>query len=164
MEAYPYQRQTNELVGDTMHCIKDDRGFALISILLIGFISMVLISTLFYTLVGHTKMSGKDKRYLAELEVAKGASHYIMAEMRNDNLTCNNSDCSSGNNQIDIDNNVCTALAKQNCDGITATLLSRTEFREDPNADLEFVYSARVTSTSAPNPEKAEVEFIYRVW
>lgn len=143
----------------------DERGFALLSVILIGMISMTLVSMLYFVLVSHTQMSGKDKRYLTELESAKGASQYIMAALRDTSLTCNAGGNCSVNDSIDLHGSICNALGRTNaCTGLTATYLSETtEIQGAGLPDITAV-AVRVSSTGVNNRERAIVEFVYKLY
>lgn len=146
----------------------DDKGFALLTVVFIGAISMMLLSMVFVVLTMSTDVSGMDKRYLTELESAKGASEFIMASLRNASLTCgaNNAECAADtnppNNSINLPNPICTPLGKANCAGLTATFLSQASFT---SADSTVtVVAVQVTSAATSSPEQAIVEFVYKTF
>lgn len=143
-----------------MKSLRNELGFALLSVFLIGLICLTLISIVFYTMNTHTHMSGQNKRYLAELESAKGVSEFIMASLRNDNLTCedDNPICSAGDS-IDLHGGVCTALGKTNCANISAKYLSKIT----DSAGAEII-AVEVISSRAAGSEKAVIEFVYKVF
>ncbi|SHO45725.1 hypothetical protein [Desulfopila aestuarii] len=143
----------------------NESGFALLAVLIIGMISMVLVSTLFFVLLMHTQMSGKDKRYLNELETAKGTSEFIMASLRDASLTCNSGNPCTANDTIDLHGSICNAMGRtMACTGLSATYLSSTlETGVAGNPDVRAV-AVRVTSTALNTPERAVVEFVYKVW
>lgn len=142
-----------------MKITSNENGFAMLSVFLIGVISMTLISIVFYVLNTHTNMSGQDKRYQTELEAAKGASEYIMAALRDASLTCNNNSPCTTDDSIDIHGAVCTAVGKPACADISATYLS-----EVTDSTGATVVAVEVTSTRTNGTEKAIVEFVYKVF
>lgn len=147
-----------------MNNARNDKGFALLTVLLISLISMVLVSTLFFVLNAHTTMSGKDKRYLTELEVAKGASQFIMAALRDDSLTCNTGGTCSPDDPIDLHGAICDAMGRTlACNGLSARIISKTPFSQT-GQPVGTLYAVEFISQSTSTPEKAEIEFIYKVY
>ena len=141
----------------------DENGFALLTVFLIGTISLALVSLVFVLLTMSTRMSGQDKRYLTELEAAKGASEFIMASLRDVSLTCNsNATCTAGNS-IDLHGSVCTAMGKPGCNGLSATYLSESS-QTAGGVPTITVVAVEVTSTRANGPEKAIVQFVYKIY
>lgn len=147
----------------------NEKGFALLTVVLIGGISMALLSMVFTVLTMSTTMSGMGKRYLTELESARGASEFVMASLRNASLRCidntnNQTACTSAANQgIFLPNVICTSLGKANCAGLTATLLSEASFTPE-NSSTVTVYAVGVSSTAANAQETATVEFVYKTF
>lgn len=154
-----YISVANQWVGK-VNVKLNEKGYALLTVFLISLISMVLISIMFYALTNHTRMSGQNKSYLTELEAAKGVSEYIMASLRNDSLTCNSNGNCNANDSIDILGGVCTALGKANCNGISATYLSRI----NETSSGATIIAVQVTSSQANGSAKAIVEFVYKVF
>src|SRR3989339_650453 len=144
----------------------DEKGFALLTVVLIGAISMMLISMVFVVLTMSAAMSGMDKRYLTELESARGASEFVMASLRNASLTCgaNNTDCTADtdppNNRINLPDSICAPLGKTDCAGLTATFLSQASFTP-ANSSTVTVFAVQVTSAATTSPEQAIVQFVY---
>lgn len=145
----------------------NENGFALLTTLLLGILSIALIALAFYMVISSTRMSGIGKRYSVQLDIAKGVSGYIMAEIRDENLTCNSGSTCNTNDPIDLDPNICTALGKPAaCTGISAIYLSEDTFTPapppTPPPDPYTLYSVRVTSTDNIG-ENAIIDFVYRV-
>lgn len=148
----------------------DEKGFALLTVVLLGAISMVLLSMVFVILTMSTSVSGVGKRYLTELESAKGASEFVMASLRNTSLRCidksdNQTACTSAANQrIFLPNVICTSLGKANCTGLTAKLLSEASFTPENSSSAVTVYAIEVSSRAANAQERATVEFVYKTF
>ncbi|MBA3005217.1 MAG: hypothetical protein KJ900_00635 [Proteobacteria bacterium] len=151
--------------------ILNEKGFALLTVLVISLLSLGLIALAFYITMSSTRLFSIDKRYTVELDTAKGVAGYIMAEIQDENLTCNPAasgpciadstpESCNANAQIIINPQVCTALGRTNaCTGLSACYISKS-FQNDPPANTTF-YSARVTSLNN-NGEKAIIDFVYR--
>lgn len=146
----------------------NDKGFALVTTLLLGLVAMTLVSIAFYMALMNTQMSGMEKRYSMELNASKGAADYVMAELRADNLTCNGGNPCADNTAaapacspeatIDLDSNVCNALGKTvACANITACHLNKT------TVDETDIISISVSATNPVSNEKANVDFVYKV-
>ena len=149
----------------------DERGVALLTVLLMGIIAMALVAVAYYTGGFGTRMSGVEKRYTIELETAKGAADYIMADLVNINLTCNGGNScvadADGNPvpcdaaaQIDIPGAVCAALGKAGCAGLSACYLSETSTTASSYPKLVSVH---VSSVKQAGGENAIVEFVYKL-
>lgn len=142
----------------------DEKGFALLTVFLIGTFSLALVSMVYMLLNLSTHMSGQDKRYMTELEVAKGASEYIMASLRHDVLTCNpGPNCTTGD-PIVLSGAICTPLGKTGCAGLSATYLS--EVTHDPGGTLPIVtvVAVEVSSVATNGSEQAIVQFVYKIY
>ncbi len=133
--------------------MKEEKGIALITTLLLGLIAALLIGALLYFLVNSTRISGIGKSYSIALEAAKGASEYIIERLLSGNLTCGGgAACSPTNNIIDL--GPYSSIQGFN---ITATYLGEiSKFGV-------YVYSIRVTAISPSTQEVAVVDFVYRV-
>jgi hypothetical protein len=107
-------------------------------------------------------MSGQDKKYLTELEAAKGASEFIMASLRNDTLTCNSNAACSAGDAIDIDGSICTAVGKTGCNDISATYLSSID-ETSAGTITATIVAVQVESLHTNSSEKAIIEFVYKV-
>ncbi len=64
-----------------MRHLANEKGFALLTVFLLGTISMIMVGVVFYLLGVSGSMSGMDKRYTSELETAKGVGEYVMADL-----------------------------------------------------------------------------------
>ena len=152
--------------------ILNDNGFALITTLLLGLISLALITMAFYMVASSARLGGVNKRYTVELDTAKGVSGYVMSQILGGGLLCGaapGTNCVPGtNDQILIDSNICTALNKPGCAGVSATFLSNDSFLDPitPSgttyAPRYSFYSARITSVNNIG-EQAILDFVYKV-
>ena len=160
----------------------DERGVALLTVLLLGIIAMALVAVAYFAGGFGSRMSGVEKRYAIELETAKGAADYVMGDLRNINLTCNGGNpCATDidgdpgvadpNNggildkcdaaaQIDIPGAVCTALGKAGCAGLSACYLTETSTTASTYPKL---ISVHVSSLKQTGGENAIVEFVYKL-
>lgn len=146
----------------------DDKGIALVTVLLQGLIVMALVGIAFYIGLVGTQMSGTEKRYITELDAAKGTADYVMASLRNASLSCNGGNPCVGNatpcgtvaSTIDLNTNVCQALGKNAaCDNVEACFISSTV---DIDGYITFS-SLRVTSTNGNSGENAIIDFVYKI-
>lgn len=147
--------------------ILDDSGFALLTTLLLGTLSLGLIATAFYMTTTSTSLLGVERRYNVELDSAKGASGFVMAEIRSENLQCDSAnpgpcvpdptpDVCQVTSQVILNPLLCDKLGRSNaCTGLSACYMS-----EDIIGITTF-YSVRVTSVSN-NGESAIIDFVYK--
>lgn len=161
MENLETFRETNELAMKLYRL--NEKGVALVTTLLLGFIAIGLVAIAFFLGIRGTRMSGLDKRYITELDTAKGSSQYIMATLRASTLTCNGGVCAgdptcvAAASNIDIHPNVCTALGKPGCANISACYLSSTA------SGADTIASVRVRSNNPNTGEQAVVDFVYKL-
>ena len=162
MENLKALRKTNELAMKLYRL--NEKGVALVTTLLMSFIAIGLVALAFFLGIKGTRMSGMGKRYITELDTAKGASQYIMAALRAASLTCNNGGacvadptCANGASTIDIHPNVCASLGKTGCANIAACYLSTTV-----NGDDTMV-SINIRSNNPNTGEQAVVDFVYKL-
>lgn len=142
----------------------NEKGVALVTTLLLGFIAIGLVAIAFFLGIKGTRMSGMGKRYITELDSAKGASQYIMAALRAASLTCNGGgacvadpNCGGGASTIDLHPNVCTALGKTGCANIAACYLSTT------TSGTDTMISINIRSNNPNTGEQAVVDFVYKL-
>lgn len=128
--------------------MKNEKGVALITTLVLGLIALVIVGGLIYMLTSGTQISGKEKKYSTALESAKGASEYIIEKILSGNLTCNGGNpCNDGNN---IDLGSYSNLGGFN---VNAKLLKKT------NTTTATIYAIEITANSGN--EKASIDFVY---
>lgn len=136
----------------------NERGMALVSVMLVGMILSSLLAGGYFLANKGRDVSGIDRRYMTELESAKGVAEFVMAEIRLQTISCGSNTCVPGTNaNIDLPANLCNALGKTGCTNISATLLSQT------SKSGETVNTFAVVS-NAPAGESARVEVVYKVW
>lgn len=157
--------------------LNNENAFALISTLLFGILSIGLLLVAFLMVSSSAKLAGTTKRYAVELDTAKGAAGYVMAELRNTTLTCVDSTTAcipstatlplcSPNAQIFLPStSICDALGKPGCAGLSACFLSSDVYVPPavipPDPDITF-YSVQVTSTNTIG-ETSTIDFVYKV-
>lgn len=61
--------------------IRDDKGIALVTSLMLTLITMTIISALFYVMTQSVQMSGANKRYKTVLQAAYGASDIVSKDI-----------------------------------------------------------------------------------
>ncbi|HIJ79892.1 MAG: hypothetical protein OEY01_14985 [Desulfobulbaceae bacterium] len=142
----------------------NEKGIALVTTLLMGLIAMGLVAIAFFLATTSTEMSGIEKRYITELDAAKGAAQYIMTDLRAGILKCNGGNpcigdttCASVGSVIDLNSNVCNGLGKPACANISACYLNETS-----STDFTLI-SVSITSTNPTFNEQATVDFVYRI-
>ena len=172
-----------------MNILKNQQGIALITVLLFSMVAFGVVTGAYYMVTSHSKISGMNKRYMSEIEVARGIAEYVVGELKNGTATCNTgSPCCSATSckdglsssgicqpgkTIDIHGAVCTALGRtsagNSCDNVTACMMSKNDYTEiNPNkfgADKSVkvsVYSINVQSKK-PSGEKANIDFVVRM-
>ncbi len=146
----------------------NEKGIALITTMVLGFIALGFIGALLYLLTTGTNTSAVEKRYTTALEAAKGGAELIISNLFYGTLTCNggnpcqpcpdpdNSPCSN-NHLIDIkdeNNNVI-----DNIGGYTIT----GYYLSEATSTTSSVYAIRVVATKNSTKEKAVIEFVYRL-
>lgn len=151
----------------------NEKGFALVTVLLLGSISMVLIALGTYLVSSGTIAGGIQKRYQSELEIASGVGELLMGQLILDTLTCTAAQSAcvantapfitptscSANAQIYFSPAVCTALDKPNCNNISACYLSSTP---DPVDTDKQLVSVKIVSLSGSN-ESAIIDVVYKI-
>ena len=133
----------------------NNRGIALIVVLVFSAISVAIIGALLYLLTTETKTSYMTKQYTEALEIAKGVSDYVIQRIESESLTCNGGQvCSKKGDTIDL------ASYVNNIGGykIEAKLIADVVV-----ANGKTLYMIQIKSYKPGTPEKAIVEFVYRV-
>ncbi len=173
-----------------MKRLKNEEGVALITVLLFSMVAFGVVTGAYYMVTSHSKLSGMSKRYISEIEVARGVASYVIGELKNGTLQCNNGNtccstppctggltgtpatCQSGKT-IDIHGAICAALGKtassNGCNNVTACMMSRTDYTEidparaAPNDGVKVsVYSINVKSNK-PSGETADIDVVVRL-
>ncbi len=156
--------------------MKDNRGAALLTTLILGFIALAVIGALLTFMIYGKKTSVVERKYTSALEAAKGASDYIMSSLFRASLICQDA---SGSITCNCDELLPYPLLKcPSCSGascnqankvslgsystigdynISAQIISKVE---TPN---EVIYGIRVTAQKADSQEKAVIEFVFKL-
>ena len=172
-----------------MTILKNQQGVALITVLLFSMVAFGVVTGAYYMVTSHSKLSGMNKRYISEVEVARGVASYVIGELKNGtatcgaNLCCPSPPCNGGmtgtppvcqaNKTFDIHGAICTALGRSTtstgCTNVTACMLSQTDYTEinpgKPGSDKAVkvsVHTINVQSTNSAG-EKADIDFILRM-
>jgi len=132
---------------------KGERGIALITTLVLGLIALVIIAALMFILVSGTQISGISKRYTGALEAAKGSTEYIIQRILEGTLTCNGGGVCSAGDPVDLEAFVSSIPGYR----VTATFLGEIV------SFGTYVYAIRVEARGTAAPERAVVEFVYRI-
>lgn len=161
-----------------MNLIRNEKGVALITVLLFGLVAFGVVMGTYFMVTSGSGMSGMNKRYISELDVAKGVSDYTIGELVRSTLRCNGTNCTGDNDlsngcaaasTIDIPAAVCTALGKQlnapGCNALTACFISEsniTEIDATGNPVNITLVSINVNSVK-PSGEQANIDFVLRL-
>ncbi len=138
-----------------MRIKNNNKGIALITVLIFSAISVAIVGALLYMLTSETKTSGMTRGYTEALEIAKGSSEYIMQSILQGTLTCNGgSICANTGDVIDLESYA------QNINGYTVKAELTAPIIVE---QAKTIYSIRVEASRAGSPEKAVIEFIYKV-
>jgi len=148
-----------------------EKGFILVTALLMGMVAMSLVGVAYEISIHSTKVSAVEKRYTLELDAARGIAESIKVDLRAANLTCNGGNpcvgdntCASAASNIDLNTATCTALGKTvagACANISGCYLgSATVVSGSGTADI---VSIGVQSVNASSNETALIDFVYRV-
>ncbi|WP_457678568.1 hypothetical protein [Thermovibrio sp.] len=134
---------------------KRRKGVALLTVLILAFISLAFIGALLYLITSGARITGIETRYTSALEVAKGVSNYLMQLMDDDKLCKTYVNCSVPNSVINLGSysNFGDYEAK-------AVLLRKVD---DPKTGAT-VYAVEVKVVNRNTPgEKTVVDFVYKV-
>ena len=151
----------------------NEKGFALVTVLLLGSLSMVLIALASYIVSTGSMTGGIQKRYQGEIERSAGTGELILSQLIGTSLTCtpaaiacvdNTADttidltaCSAGA-QIYFSPAVLTALDKVN-NSLSACYLSNTPDPVDPD---KFLVAVKLISQSE-GKETAIIDIVYKL-
>ncbi len=149
----------------------NEKGFALVTVLLLGSLSMVLIALASYIVSTGSLTSGIQKRYQGEIERSAGVGELILSQIIGTSLTCtpaaiacvDNTDtttptsCSAGA-QIYFSPAVLTALDKT-VNSLSACYLSNTPDPVDPD---KFLVAIKLISQSEGR-ETAIIDIVYKL-
>jgi len=142
--------------------MKNEKGIALLTTLVLGLVAVVFIGALLYILSTGTRMSGIVARYTTSLEAAKGGADLVITKIINDDLKCNGGnvctpcpDLPNANCKIDLQ---VSNLGSYN---LTAYLIG--EDTTTYAGTVYKIYAVRVIATKQDSEEKAEIEFVYKI-
>lgn len=149
--------------------MKNNRGIALISVLILTVLGMIITAGVSYLVVSGYRIFSVQKRYSTALDAAKGAYEVIVGKI--DQIKCADSpeDAASGNcgtcpnyDQQNQQNQQIVCMEDYSCIGGSSNscyeITSRLLFKSPP------LYAFEIESQKAGNPnEKAIVQFVYRV-
>jgi len=146
--------------------MKNNKGMALITTIILSVIALLLVGTVYYLLNSGTKISGIQARYTTALEASKGASEYVMNLILDkfDNISTEEISCSSLTECAGYTGN-CIDLSAKNYNklggfDICAKVLDSKYF---PNKNL-VIYSIEVRAINPNNnDEKSVIQFVYQV-
>jgi len=146
--------------------MKNNKGMALITTIILSAIALLLVGTVYYLLNSGTKISGIQARYTTALEASKGASEYVMNLILDkfDNISSEEISCSSLTECTGYTGN-CIDLSAKNYNklggfNICAKVLDSKFF---PDKDL-VIYSVEVRALNPNNnDEKSVIQFVYQV-
>ncbi|GAB6071804.1 hypothetical protein JCM14244_01810 [Venenivibrio stagnispumantis] len=139
----------------------NEKGIALVTVLALSVVALLIVGALIYMLIKGTWLSGADKRYHSALEAGKGAATIVMNKLLNgENLKCNKNNCTP-----------CPTTENDNC----KIDLGVSDFGDynvnvylidmKPTQNSGTIYTFRVRAKNKNNQsEKAEIEFVYRVY
>ncbi len=158
--------------------MKSEKGVALVTTLVLGLIALTFIGALLYMLTTESGTSGISRRYSTALEAAKGAADFIMESLKAETLICRSVDNSVSCKCTQLDDNLhCSSNPNvvanvidlgssfSNLGGYTlASQLLAKETSTQGDETIE-IYSIRIISTKASGnePEKAEIDFVYKI-
>jgi len=172
-----------------MKLLRNEQGVALITVLLFSMVAFGVVTGAYFMVTSHSKLSGMEKRYVSELETARGVASYVIGEIKNGSLTCGANNCCpappcqaglnnatglcQANKTIDIHGAICAALNRTptatGCTNITACLMSQTDYTEinpgasaPDNAVQVSVFTVNVQAKSNSG-EKANIDFVLRM-
>ena len=129
-----------------------EKGFVLITTILISVIALAAIGAFTMYSVYSEKIYGKHKRYTTALEAAKGMADYVIRGLVSGDITL--SSCTA--------NCILTSLPSISGYDVSATVL-QVAVQPTGSGDIS-VYAVRVNSQKASNPvEKSTIEFVLKV-
>ena len=149
----------------------NDKGMALITVLLLGILGTGLIISVYYLSKNFFTMSGMNARYIEELEDAKGIAHYIattvMSATRDLNCGVNGTDICVPNEVIDCNSSSNAYIY------INPSVYDTTKHQakacylfsvDDPIAVNPYtMHGFWIKVTNVNTNEKVEVEFVFKV-
>lgn len=150
---------------------REQKGVALITVLLLSVLGIALIVMLFYISRNLTSMTGISSRYLKELEDAKGISNYLASTILsatrdlecglNGNLICMpdpNTDCNQTSRSYVL---MPTNIYDSTHHDVKVCYLFSVD---DPDAIEPYtMYGFYIRVSNSVTDETAEVDFVYKV-
>ncbi len=160
--------------------IKNEKGMALITTMLLGFVAMAIVAALMTFMIYGKKTSVIEERYTSALEAAKGVSNYIMNRLSTDQYMESDADrimcigetalcpCyrvrwNSDYNRLECpDGKPVDRFDLGDYSNIGDYQLEAFIIHKDTTSGGYDIYAIRVISSRIDRPEKAEIDFIYR--
>jgi len=142
----------------------NEKGLALLTTLILGFIALGFIAALLYMLTSETRTSGTTARYTTALEAAKGGADMIIIKILNDDITCGGNTCPDPATMCQTDLSNCKIdlqIPNLGSYQLDAYLIGRQSITYAGSNYI--VYAVRIIAKNPEKKEKAEIEFVYRV-
>lgn len=137
-----------------MKILRNEKGIALVTVLVLSLIALAIISTLVYLVIQGTRFSGFFKRYETAREAAYGGGEIVAALIKNrgqlsiTGLTLSSSStgsggflsCNCGDPDVAGDNTPDTCLCRKLCDPTSDWVSAGCDNTFDPtnNPDIQF--------------------------
>ena len=138
----------------------NEKGIALLTTLILGFVALAFIGALLYFLSSGTHFSGTEKRYYTSLDAAKGGADLVIAQLLKDgDLKCNGGSACTP----------CPTALNNNCKiDLSTTSLGNYDVQayllQKETAGVATIFDVRVIANNSSHPnEKAEIEFVYKI-
>ncbi|MGE4497208.1 MAG: hypothetical protein AB7E48_04955 [Deferribacterales bacterium] len=133
----------------------DNKGFSLITTLVLSAVALAFISALIYFVQSGSRTSASVESYKSSLEIAKGASEFLIAGVYNEKVGFGHIDCDSDLGDVN------DYLSPYDEDTETHTV-EVTSFKcERFNNNYNELYLIKLRVQRTGSEEKAEVEFGY---
>ncbi|NPA13076.1 MAG: hypothetical protein GXO45_03715 [Aquificae bacterium] len=140
--------------------LENKKGIALLTALILGFISLSIVATVVYLLINHTKVSSMSYNYTTALEVGKGIANLIINRIENGTLQCGGKSCipcpreTTDRCKIDIGiNQLGDYTVEGYLTGYKGVILGTDNYQ---------IFTVKVIS-SGKRGEVAQIEFIYQL-
>jgi len=133
----------------------DDKGFSLLTTLILSAVALAFISALVYFVQSGSRSAASLESYKSSLEIAKGASEFLIAGVYNELVGFGHIDCDS-----DLDD-VNAYLSPYDQDTETHNVTVTAFKCERFNNNYDELYVMKLLVQRENSQEKAEVEFGY---
>ncbi len=158
----------------------NEKGMALITTMLLGFLAMAVVAALMTFMIYGKKTSVVEERYTSALEAAKGGANFIMNKLDTDQFLTDdakrtqcigqNGSCPCWRTKWDEtegklkcpDGKVVNKMDLKDYSQIGDYKLEAIILHKDTTSGGFDIYAIRLISTNIGKPEKAEIDFIYR--